>query len=66
MVVGGFGLCTKLRTPGMFSQSLMEASEGFFDVQLLGCVDLLVNVVLRLEVDCLEGGLQRVRSSNVC
>lgn len=60
MVVGSFGSCARLSAPSMVSQSLVEALEGFVDVKLLSRVDLLVDVVLRLEVDCLEGGLRCV------
>jgi hypothetical protein len=38
----------------------LKRLESLVDVELLGAVDLLIDVFLRLEVDCLESGLRRL------
>lgn len=60
MLVSGFGGCARLLALCMCTQRLVEAPDGFVDMKLFSRVDLLIDVVFRLEVDGLEGGLQGV------
>lgn len=57
LIVRSFGLGAESRALRMEAQSSVKSPVCLFNVELLGCVDLLIDVVLGLEVDRLEGRL---------